>query len=477
MSAEVVNELVGDSAISFAIALSESIGPETIHWTPITYVSKFELTSLNTFVSRMESNGMRFHPSSGLASSATITLFRSQAWLEVSRPLRFTEDVKLGSHLVAEGAPFAVDSPALFLGYKSVGTVSGAHTVANTKLILSDLRYMEGMEGSAITNTDGVSIGILAGSLRKTNGEGELSVIVPWSTILKTMSAYQSSQIFNLLNRSSLTSNGAIGIAGTPNVTPPTQVHKQTDDFYKSVVCITVRRQGGFKTSWGSGVVLSQNIVVTNRHVVPKDFKSANVTFPESSVRRQISAVFQPVSGLDIVYLVLDSAYSDARPATLSTNLANCSQLKPVTTVGYGLFPLSTNDLKQYSIPLVSNGYISQAVSLPLLQKDKHASTALLSVSAYCWNGSSGGAVFTNPTDGTKRVLAGIIVSNGRVDKTDTIYPQLGFAIPINIISLGLEAMASRQQMHLHERVKRLWKLQPTHTEVLDVLTSIKSNL
>ncbi|KAK9390335.1 hypothetical protein V1515DRAFT_576858 [Lipomyces mesembrius] len=169
----------------------------------------------------------------------------------------------------------------------------------------------------------------------------------------------------------------------------------------------------------GAAGVISKNMVVTNRQVLKSDAGSAIIVFPESNTSRQ---VLNPIP-MNVVYLLFDTPYGDALPVTIASGDEVVAQMSQITSL----------------------------VKLPLLPRSMGPEVALFSVSAACWNGSSGG---------------GVITSNGRVDATGTIYPQLGFIIPSNVIMVGWEAIKHGGEVHLSDAVIRLWRMQKTHEDV-----------
>ncbi|KAK9377186.1 trypsin-like cysteine/serine peptidase domain-containing protein [Lipomyces chichibuensis] len=471
-SALASNIVVSNSGCSFYMATRQSIGAEKITWTPVDIATTLNLFTLGSFIDEftINSGSMQFHPrSTELASPAIIVILIPRRRLAADRQFIFMKP-SVGSALTIEGAPFVVDSPAMFLGFKTTGTVSyvqepkGSGAIGTSGMILSDVRYLEGMEGSAVLGPSGRSIGILAGSLRKSNGEGELSVICPWTMIVsdiarqfipehRTTCAAIRWPRFRIEDASAL----ATLMSEALNVAAP-----KDDTCMKSIVCIYVHDRARRRRSWGSGIVISKNMVVTNRHVLKSDAGSVTIVFPESNTSRQVRQILNPIPNMDIVYLVFDTPHGDALPATIASGDELVAQMTQITSVGFGLFPPQSLSAKPI-MPLVSNGTISQVVKLPLLPHSKGPEVALFSVSAGCWNGSSGGGIFTRTPD---RLLLGMITSNGRVDATGTIYPQLGFIIPSNMILLGWEAIKQGGEVHLSEAVVRLWRMQKTHEDV-----------
>ncbi|KAK9246284.1 trypsin-like cysteine/serine peptidase domain-containing protein [Lipomyces tetrasporus] len=465
--------VVTDPDCRFYIATRQSLGADKITWTPVDFVTTLGFPTLSWFINSFttSSGSMQFHPPSAEGTSPAIcVIFKPRKRIATDRTFFVAEPI-VGSALTIEGAPFVLDSPAMFLGFTITGTVSSVQnqtgnneerdTSGNKGVILCDVRYLEGMEGSAALGPSGESVGIVVGSLRKSNGEGELTVIFPWTMIIPDEFARQY--------RERPTGGAAIGtptfgikdVSASADIKFERRSRPRADMWMKGIVCIYVHDIVGRRRSWGSGIVVSKYIIVTNRHVVKSDAVRAVVVFPDSSVSRQVRQIVSPIPNMDIAYLVLDASYDDAVPVNFASDRL-LRQTGHVTSVGFGLYsPQSLGELAM--MPLVSNGTISQVVKLPLLLHSKEPEVALISVSAACWNGASGGGIFTRTSD---RRLVGMITSNGRVDETGKIYPQLGFIIPSNVILMGWEAVKREGEVRMNDAVIRLWRMQRTHKDV-----------
>ncbi|KAK9325497.1 trypsin-like cysteine/serine peptidase domain-containing protein [Lipomyces orientalis] len=466
--------VVADPNCSFYVATRQGLGAGKITWTPVDIATTLGLPALCGFINSFttSSGSMQFHPPPVEVTSPAIgVIFRPRKRLATGRKFVVAKPI-VGSALVIEGAPFVLDSPAIFLGFTITGTVSSVQNQtgineepgasANKGVILCDVRYLEGMEGSAAVGPGGESVGIVAGSLRKSNGEGELTVICPWTMIIPdfarqfrerpTGGAAIGKLTFSIEDTSASAADSMCEHGSRP----------KADMWMRGIVCIYVHDIVGRRRSWGSGIVVSKYIIATNRHVVKSEAGRVIVVFSQSNASRQVRQILSPIPNMDIAYLVLDAPYDDAEPVILASGDRLLTQTGHVTSVGFGIY--SPQSLSEVAImPLVSNGTISQVVRLPLLPHSEEAEVALISVSAACWNGSSGGGIFTRTSD---RRLVGMITSNGRVDETGKIYPQLGFVIPSNVILLGWEAVQRESEVRMNDAVIRLWRMQRTHRDV-----------
>lgn len=465
-------EVATDERCAFYMATSDHVTSDTIFWSPIDYSTSTDLFHLRSFISSFCKNAsgtFRFRPSStDLSIPSFLAVFRPQRRLSPSRPFTFSAPVSSGTRVYIEGAPFAIESPALFLGFQMRGSISFIDDT--TGVILSDARYLDGMEGSAVVIDDDnqVSVGIVAGALQKVNGEGEVLVIYPWSSIVDAISQqlYIPPHSLSDLNESMINIKDASGFKPivsklfvmdiAPKLTTDTGLMKQT------VVCIYVYAANGRTRSWGSGILLSPSTIVTNHHVVPSVTETSRVVVVTADKEfLRVRETRMPFEGLDMIFLLLDKPMSMNLAATLTTE-NNIQRGEPVISVGYGLFSAVAT---RTGAPLLSRGFISSIVNLPLTAYSG-VENSMLAVSACCWNGSSGGGIYSCSTGH----LLGMITSNAKTEHKK-IYPQLGFIIPVSLIKLGFDSIANTSQVfdkiELEPRVKRIWKMQPTHSAVL----------
>lgn len=375
------------------------------------------------------------------------------------------------SALNVKSSPFALVNPAIFVNYLSSGNISYIATgeeASAIDFILSDLRYLEGMEGGVAfisKPTEATQcIGLVGGCLKKKSGEGDLTVIVPWriiSTILSTR---------------------------VKSIPPQTLAKNPINLVYpwlafNGVVMIEVN-YSNVRRGWGSGILLDDKTIVSNMHLLGSDYQRATAWISETEYVA-LEVLGNPLKGLDMVFFGLTKPIPAklAQPVTLYDGPYEVGQA--VRSLGYGLiYPHRTGDLPFQ--PLVSNGLISRVVSMDLFrqidlksgsvdvdnQNTSNDVPALLVASAGCWNGSSGGALF----DAATGHVVSMMTSNGRVNETGDVIPEMAFSLPSNVLRFAWGLLKKKQTQAVSQRLTSLWQLEETHVNAM-VETSLPSKL
>lgn len=393
---------------------------------------------------------------------------KSSRWQEIKFPTEIDDTKYKHSNsniLSVRSSPFALVNPALFLDYLSTGNISYISTSKKDKskiiFLLSDLRYLDGMDGGPVflsepTSLTNQCVGLVGGSLKKNTGEGDLTVIVPWSILFQ-----------HLIKR--------------VKSAPAPLKKKAVSDLvfpwlmFNGVLMIEVYYPN-LRKGWGSGILLDDTTVVSNMHLIGDNCKRATAWISENE-NVELEILGNPLDGLDIVFLRLSKPFSKnkANPVTLYQGSYNVGQA--VRSLGYGLiYPHRTGNMPFQ--PLSSNGTISRAISMDLLEQvdintksvdvdqpptSKNETTVLLVSSAGCWNGSSGGALF----DAKTGHVISMMTSNGRVNDTGEVIPQMAFSLPSSIIRYGWDLLRKGQKRSVSQRVTALWQLEETHANAM----------
>ncbi|KAI5969824.1 hypothetical protein CANMA_001114 [Candida margitis] len=362
---------------------------------------------------------------------------------------------------------------------------------------LTDAPYMENMAGGAViqrastnttnssasvkvnsntntknsnsTNTYGPSnklVGLVLGNLRKINGDGNLMVIIPLSTITQlsptlipppppplaaSVVKSPSSILYKTISSTTLSKLFNLPLLSKTNA---------GQNKVKSVLPIIINASN--QRTWGSCIFYKEQTLITNSHVVTPLFQNqSNIDFnTDTNSRRstsfdnnatilinnqgdsiQISAIAEsiiiPHPDLDLAFIQIDKIASASliqngfHPITFPPSSGNVVIEDPVYTVSFGLF-LDPWHLQ----PLTSHGiinciYRSGGGQLDQKQKQKQGgddaddssavrgTAGLIIASASCFNGSSGGALFTSGSN----ELIGMICSNAKVYKPKP-YPK-----------------------------------------------------
>lgn len=163
----------------------------------------------------------------------------------------------------------------------------------------------------------------------------------------------------------------------------------------------------------GSGVVVSDDYIVTNAHVV------RNSTTCSILSGKNTGKLVKKGKILDLAILKLSNKQTSAKLATAYF------EGQQIFTVGFGII--------EGQIPLITSGYLTKIVY--------YQGQAILGmINAKTFNGQSGGGVFNE-----NKELIGIITANGQ-DVTEGIYENLGFCI---LITAFQEFLLSKNFMAL----------------------------
>lgn len=330
---------------------------------------------------------------------------RINSRLRAARPLRAAsiDSKSVTQQVTITSSPFASAHAALFHGYISSGVIS--QVLAS--LVLLDARYLDGMEGGLV-NTAQASVGIVLGPLIKSNGEGRLLAAVPWRVLIR--------HLFPVENHL------ADGL------------YSYAPGLWQGVVSILIRRRQA--VSWGSGVLIAPDTILTNNHVV-RDHEKENIEiWAGDKEQRHVRDIEHPAPGLDLVLMRLDNPILSLEPVTIAAK--DAEEGSRVRSVGFGLFLPRPS-----SLPLESRGIVSKHVP------------GMLVTSAGCWNGSSGGGLFNDAGD-----LVGMMASNVRDNTTGEIMPDLSMSIPASVITGAIRTKS------VSKEVARLWRLEPSYKEI-----------
>lgn len=413
--------------------LDGMVDNDDVHWHELELVDSHIVSDVNAFISPF----LRKHtlvPDNAFPVSVSVLRFRnpsaSGVVLESLFPFKVSSSWRPRDPLTVISAPFATVNPAIFVGYSSDGTISYASKDRST--LFCDVRYMEGMSGGVALDKDGRIMGLVIGAVKKENGEGELTVVATLPQIVKQLSNYP---------KFDLTAHLTSGLEQ--------QVVERAPSF-DGVVALTVKRPGNM-TAWGSGVLLDDQTVVTNRHVIDHHILITAWFGDGQSV--DVRTAVSPLEGIDLVVLNLVRKV-DFKPVQISsTPLVKGDKL---TSIGYGIFyPLSMDSI----FPLYSTGIVSKVVNMRLYDDSTESMPALIAASSGCWNGSSGGGVFRQGTN----ELVGLMSSNGRVLESGEIIPTMSFVIPVELVQEAIGLWRNGKTKTINERVERLWTLRATH--------------
>lgn len=499
------------SNVQVLCAFDSSVRQETVRWHKLEVLASKPLPALSQLVRSMgfqydfvprstsdTSGSVDVSSSSSASSDVIVTILKIASSSSGALPLK-THSIKsaeisqiIGSRLKIESCPFALVNPALFLGYTSHGSVS---YVSRSKgeddpvAVFTDLRFLDGMNGgmayldSSSTSKPSVAVdysssstrqivGLVVGKLCKKNGEGAMTVIAPWSVVSKIISQFcsiniaPSSPSYSLipLLRPKVEANNSANQNLTPSAFYEFAANSIGDalcgtSHSSGVVAIVVNLIGGIRT-WGSGVYIAKDLIVTNEHVVKGKAKSITAWFSKEH-HVELTLLGSPIKGIDMSFLRISSPQPWlAQYSPVAISPLNVEPMEQVRSVGFGIF--YPHMMGNTFSPLHSEGILSRVFYLPLTDSTKTPVPVMLVSSAGCWNGSSGGAVFSKKTD----KLVGLMSSNGKEGQTGAVIPEMAFVIPAHLVELGRVLIDKQKQITATDRVRNLWQLRETHISV-----------
>lgn len=326
--------------------------------------------------------------------------------------------------MVISSTPFAAAHISLFHGYLSSATLS----LVRRSIVFADGRFLDGMEGGCGFIPSVGTFGLVAGSLVKKNGEGRLLILVPWNIINQHIPAEFCAPHIDRIGFDEPVAQPVGGVVAVQIKLSPNVV------------------------SWGSGVLVESDFVITNNHVIGKH-SAEKLKVRINSEEKLVKEVHRPIRDLDIAVLVLSEAFSsEFKPTKLA--LVNPKPNDEVKSVGYGLF--SPERFGANPVPLQSSGIVSKSIK------------GMIMTTASCWNGSSGGALLNRSSE-----LVGIMSSNAKDNNLNEIMPDMSMSIPISYVRQALERMKHKSgSFELNAQLQKLWKLQHRHTDISQPLKS-----
>nr|XP_042122470.1 peroxisomal leader peptide-processing protease [Peromyscus maniculatus bairdii] len=208
-------------------------------------------------------------------------------------------------------------------------------------------------------------------------------------------------------------------------------------------------------TVWGSGVAVAPRLVVTCRHVAPREATRVLVhsaTPKNVAIWGRVVFATQETSPYDIAVMSLEE---DLNGVPTPVPAEHFHEGEPVSVVGFGVFGQACG-------PSVTSGILSAVVHVD-------DTPVMLQTTCAVHGGSSGGPLFSTRSGD----LLGIVASNTRDNNTGATYPHLNFSIPITVLQPALQRYSQtgdlgglRELDHATEPVKVVWRLQRPLPEV-----------
>ncbi|XP_069609416.1 peroxisomal leader peptide-processing protease [Ranitomeya imitator] len=360
-----------------------------------------------------------------------------------------------GSTVYACGSPFGSFYTDIFLNTISKGVLSNTAGDGNV-VLLTDARCLPGSEGGGMfLSKDDVLhlIGIIVAPLCwKTNEWVGLSVACSLSHILDNIGKVLGRT--ELALKYDMKTLNLVDHQIYKNMDPASSVH-----LMSSVVLVDCGQ------AWGSGVLLSPNLVLTCRHVIRNSLKvSVKIYHPKISSEHQTHEWYQAIQGRVLFATQAFSPY-DIAVVELEETLPGITE--PVLASGYStgedVYVVGFGALGERCGPSVTSGVLSAVISVANVP-------VMLQTSCAVHGGSSGGPLFSAESG----KLLGIVASNTRDNCTGATYPHLNFSIPITVIKPAIQRYRQNGDLRSFgelnkagHAVQDVWRLQRSPGKVV----------
>lgn len=343
--------------------------------------------------------------------------------------------VAKGAPLLACGSPFGAFCPDIFLNTLSRGVLSNAAG----PLLLTDARCLPGTEGGGVfaARPAGALVALVAAPLCWKARE--------WVGLTLLCAAAPLLQVARSALARLHPGSASLSALQPPEVGVPRDLPVQ--DFGPPWAAAAVLVECG--TVWGSGVAVAPRLVVTCRHVAPREAARVLVhsaTPKDVAIWGRVVFATLETSPYDIAVLSLEE---DLKGVPTPVPAEHFHEGEPVSVVGFGVFGQACG-------PSVTSGILSAVVHVD-------DTPVMLQTTCAVHGGSSGGPLFSTRSGD----LLGIVASNTRDNNTGATYPHLNFSIPITVLQPALtqygqtgDLCGLRELDHATEPVRVVWRLQ-----------------
>ncbi|KAM3914113.1 peroxisomal leader peptide-processing protease [Leptodactylus fuscus] len=350
------------------------------------------------------------------------------AILKLQSPLPHTHKMGImdSSKLVKGGTVYACGSPFgsfytdIFLNTISKGVLSNIAGDQNV-VLLTDARCLPGSEGGGIfAFGEGVVhlVGIIVAPLCwKTNEWVGLTVACSLSHILDSIN--------KILGRTEVGLKNELGTLLLADHCRPK--HMGLGSIEKLMASVVLVDSG---QAWGSGVLLSSNLVLTCRHVIRNSLKvTVKIYHPKTPAGHHTYEGYQAIKGRVLFATQAFSPY-DIAVVELEESIRGIPEpvLASEYCTGEDVYVIGFGALGERCGPSVTSGVLSTVISVGNVP-------VMLQTSCAVHGGSSGGPLFAAESG----QLLGIVASNTRDNCTGATYPHLNFSIPITIVGAAIQ--------------------------------------
>ncbi|XP_018552327.1 peroxisomal leader peptide-processing protease [Lates calcarifer] len=359
-------------------------------------------------------------------------------------PWQSSSSLQKGCPVVACGSPFGSLCLDLFIGTLSRGIISNLAGEDNA-VILTDARCLPGTEGGglfAVEDPDSARlIGLIVSPFGwKANEWIGLTLACSVHLIFRNVICCMGSQ--DPLQDVWLH-------PGEAGLHMSSTAHKSKAVKYPTVCFVD---SGQF---WGSGVVVTPQLVLTCRHVING---KSTVTLKFHHRDRVLDAVGSVMfstkasSPYDLALVQLRNSV----PETVVPQMAQSfNPGESVVVVGYGGLGRSCG-------PSLTCGVLSKAINL-------NHRPVMLQTTCAVQAGASGGAVVRRRSG----ELLGIVSSNTRDMAAEVTYPHLNFSIPVTVFQRLLQHFHQTKDVNAfrildttEKEVRRVWRLQTAQSKL-----------
>lgn len=359
-------------------------------------------------------------------------------------PWQNSSSLQKGCPVVACGSPFGTLCLDLFISTLSRGIISNLAGEDNA-VILTDARCLPGTEGGGlfvVKGTDNVRlVGVISSPFGWKANE--------WIGLTLVCSVHL---IFRNIIRCMNVENPLRDVwlhPGEASLLMSTAAH-ESEAFKGPTVCFVDSGQ-----CWGSGVVVTSQLVVTCRHVVSGKSTVTLKFHHRDRVHDVVGDVLFSTKASSPYDLALVQLRDSATEAAVPQMAQSYSPGESVVVVGYG-------GLGQRCGPSLTCGVLSKAISL-------NNQPVMLQTTCAVQAGTSGGAVVRKHSG----ELLGIVSSNTRDLAAKVTYPHLNFSIPVTVFQRLLQHFHQTSDVNVFrvldttdQEVSTVWRLQGAQSKL-----------
>ncbi|XP_068183612.1 peroxisomal leader peptide-processing protease [Antennarius striatus] len=359
-------------------------------------------------------------------------------------PWRSSSYLQKGLPVVACGSPFGSLCLDLFISTLSRGIVSNLSGQDNA-VILTDARCLPGTEGGGLFVVKGRNTMQLVGLIVSPFG-WKAKEWIGLTLVCSVHAIFRN--IVHCMNIQNPLGDAWLHPGGTK---PHMSTAARGSEAVKyPTVCLVDSVQ-----FWGSGVLVTPQMVMTCRHVVNGK--------PTVTLKFHIRNRVHVCVG-DVLFSTKSSSPYDLALVQLRDSVTNAvvPQMAQNFNPGDSVVVLGFGALDRSAGPSFTCGILSKSIGL-------NGQPVMLQTTCAVQAGSSGGAVVQRHSG----ELLGIVSSNTRDFATQVTYPHLNFSIPVTVFQELLRDFNQTKDVNVFklldttdEQVRRVWRLQGVQSKI-----------